>query len=131
MSTYRYTSWGRTRRPKPASGKNGDYITGSTLVDLNQLDIASTASNATIANGVYQTENQRYAHIACSGSSTVTDVLIYSHAIGNWHKIVTGSANSSVYIGNDEYQIVDINGADYLSVVSSSNSVVTMAFSTF
>ena len=132
MSVHKYSSWGRTRRPKAASGRDGDFITGSTLLDLNQLD---KPTGTDPSNGIYQTQNQRYAHIACSGSSTVSDVLIYSHAMGFWHKLVeinpTNNNLASVAVGNNEYRIVDINGADWVSVKSGSLSVVTMAFSTF
>jgi len=132
MSVHKYTSWGRTRRPKPASGNDGDFITGSTLAALNDYG-SPTGTDA--ANGVYQTENQRYAHIACSGSSTVSKVFTYSHAMANWHELKTvnpaDGSRDSIGVGNDEYIIVDINGADYVALASGSLSVVTMAFSTF
>ena len=132
MSVHKYNSWGRTRRPKPASGNDGDYITGSTLAALNAYG-QPTGTDA--ANGVYQTENQRYTHIACSGSSTVTNLYAYSHAMGFWHELMTvnptDGSRDSVAVGNDEYIIVDTNGADYVAVTSGSLSVVTMAFSTF
>ena len=132
MSVHKYTSWGRTRRPKPASGNDGDFITGSNLVALNEYG-SPTGTDA--ANGVYQTENQRYAHIACSGSSTVSKVFTYSHAMGFWHELMavdpTDGSRNSIGVGNNEYIIVDINGADYVALTSGSLSVVTMAFSTF
>ena len=54
MAVHKYTSWGRTRRPKPASGNDGDYITGSVgVLNLNQLN--KNQFNAT--NGIYKTEN--------------------------------------------------------------------------
>ena len=127
MSVHRYSSWGRTRRPKAASGNDGDFITGSTLTALNQLD----TSSFTNANGCYRTENQRYAHIACSGSSQVTNLYAYNYAMGFWHEIVTGSTNSSVVVSANTHQIVDINGADWVALTSGSLDVVTMAFSTF
>ena len=126
MSTHIYSSWGRTRRPKAAT-KDGDFITGSALIDLNQLDV----SNFSPSNGCYKTQNQRYAHIACSGSSEVTGLFAYNYGMGFWHEIVTGSANSSVVIGPNQHQIVDINGADWVALSSGSLDVVTMAFSTF
>jgi hypothetical protein len=127
MSIYNATSWGRTRRPKAPHNRDKNTITGSTLLDLNQLSEAEF----TDANGCYRTENQRYMHLMCSGSSTVTNVYAYNYAAGFWHEIVTGSSNSSVVVGNNQHQIVDINGADWVSVSSGSLSVVTMAFSTF
>jgi hypothetical protein len=127
MSIYNATSWGRTRRPKAPHNRDKNTITGSTLLALNQLSEAEF----TDANGCYRTENQRYMHLMCSGSSTVTNVYAYNYAAGFWHEIVTGSSNSSVVVGNNQHQIVDINGADWVSVSSGSLSVVTMAFSTF
>ena len=131
MSIYKNNSWGRTRRPKPASGTDRDFITGSTLADLNDLELSSF--NAT--NGCYRTENQRYAHIACSGSSTVSNLYTYNYAMGFWHELKTvnpeDGTRDSIAVGNNEQIIIDINGADWVAVTSGSNSVVTMAFSTF
>jgi|TARA_B100000282_G_C31696859_1_gene474271 hypothetical protein len=133
MSVHKYSSWGRTRRPKAASGKDGDLITGSSgLSALNALAVGSFNAE----NGCYRTENQRYAHIACSGSSTVSNVYTYNYAMGFWHELKrfdfsTGTDRESIVVGNDEHLIIDINGADWISIKSGSNSVVTMAFSTF
>tara|TARA_R100000030_G_scaffold46595_1_gene35205 strand:- start:5579 stop:5974 length:396 start_codon:yes stop_codon:yes gene_type:complete len=131
MSIHRYNSWGRTRRPKAASGRDGDFITGSTLVALNQLGTGSFSAE----NGCYRTENQRYAHIACSGSSAVSNVFAYNYAMGFWHELVEINPNNgnkiSIAVGNNQMRIIDINGADWVAITSGSNDVVTMAFSTF
>ena len=131
MSIHRYNSWGRTRRPKAASGNDGDFITGSTLVALNQLGTGSFSAE----NGCYRTENQRYAHIACSGSSAVSNVFAYNYAMGFWHELVEINPNNgnkiSIAVGNNQMRIIDINGADWVAITSGSNDVVTMAFSTF
>ena len=129
MSIYKPTSWGRTRRPKAPHNVDKNTITGSTLLDLNQLD----ESEFNDKNGCYRTENQRFAHIACSGSATeVTNLYAYNYASGFWHEVVTGSANTSVVVGPNQHQIVDINGADWVALTSGSGvQVVTMAFSTF
>ena len=128
MATYTPTSWGRTRRPKAPENQDKNFITGTT--SLAALNVLSEA-NFTPANGCYRTENQRYVHITCSGSSEVTNLYAYNYAAGFWHEIVTGSSNSSVVVGNNQHQIVDINGADWVSIKSGSLDVVTMAFSTF
>tara|TARA_R100000664_G_C2720239_1_gene113955 strand:+ start:585 stop:974 length:390 start_codon:yes stop_codon:yes gene_type:complete len=129
MSIYKPTSWGRTRRPKAPHNVDKNTITGSTLLNLNQL----AESEFTDANGCYRTENQRFAHIACSGSATeVTNLYAYNYASGFWHEVVTGSTNTSVVVGPNQHQIVDINGADWVALTSGSGiQVVTMAFSTF
>lgn len=129
MSIYKPTSWGRTRRPKPPSALV-DKVQVTSSVSLAALNVLSEA-DFTAENGCYRTENQRYMHLMCSGSSDVTNVYAYNYAAGFWHEIVTGSTNSSVVVGNNQHQIVDINGADWVSVTGSHDSVITMAFSTF
>jgi hypothetical protein len=132
MSIYKPTSWGRTRRPKAPNNVDKNLITGSTgLAALNDLSEAQFVA----VNGCYRTENQRYAHLMCSGSSTVSNVYLYNYASGYWHELKTvnptDGTRDTVAVGNDEHIIVDIYGADWISIKSGSNSVVTMAFSTF
>ena len=129
MSVLKATSWGRTRRPKAPHNSDKNTVTGSTHVKLNQL----SESEFTDANGCYQTQNQRFVHIGCSGSSTeVTNLYVYNYACGFWHEMVTGSTNTPVVIGPNQHQIIDINGADWIALTSGSGvQVVTMAFSTF
>jgi hypothetical protein len=132
MSIYKATSWGRTRRPKAPNNSDKNLITGSAgLSDLNQL----TEAEFTATNGCYQTQNQRYAHLMCSGSSTISNVYLYNYASGYWHELKTvnpaDGTRDTVAVGNDEHIIVDIYGADWISIKSGSSSVVTMAFSTF
>tara|TARA_R100001510_G_scaffold56388_1_gene61836 strand:+ start:574 stop:975 length:402 start_codon:yes stop_codon:yes gene_type:complete len=133
MSIYKPTSWGRTRRPKAPHNVDKNLITGASgLSALNAL----TEAEFTATNGCYQTENQRYAHLMCSGSSTISNVYLYNYASGYWHELKrfdfnTGTDRASIVVGNDEHIVVDIYGADWISIKSGSNSVVTMAFSTF
>ena len=55
--------------------------------------------------------------------------------MGFWHELKTvnptDGSRDSIAVGNNEQIIIDINGADWVAVTSGSNSVVTMAFSTF
>lgn len=132
MSVLKATSWGRTRRPKAPNNQDKNLITGSTgLAALNAL----SEDQFTATNGCYRTENQRYAHLMCSGSSSITNVYLYNYASGFWHELKTvnptDGSRDAVAVGNDEHIIVDIYGADWISIKSGSNSVVTMAFSTF
>ena len=131
MSVHKYNSWGRTRRPKPATGTDGGNVANA--ADLATLNALSDPTGTDTTNGVYQTENQRYMHLACSGSSTVSNVWVYSHAIGTWTELTTVKPSDgdllSVAVGNNEYRIVDINGADY--VAAKITGTVRMAFSTF
>jgi hypothetical protein len=133
MSFYKANSWGRTRRPKAPNNQDKNLITGSSGLDaLNDL----SEDQFTAENGCYRTENQRYAHLMCSGSSTISNVYLYNYASGFWHELKrfdfkTGTDTESIVVGNNEHIIVDINGADWISINSGSNSVCTMAFSTF
>ena len=131
MSVHKYNSWGRTRRPKPATGTDGGNVANA--ADLATLNALGDPTGTDTTNGVYQTENQRYMHLACSGSSTVSNVWVYSHAIGTWTELTTVKPSDgdllSVAVGNNEYRIVDINGADY--VAAKITGTVRMAFSTF
>ena len=132
MSVLKATSWGRTRRPKAPANVDKNLITGASgLSALNAL----SEEQFTATNGCYRTENQRYAHLMCSGSSTISNVYLYNYASGFWHELKTvnptDGSRLAVAAGNDEHIIVDIYGADWISIKSGSNSVVTMAFSTF
>ena len=129
MAIYTPSSWGRTRRPKaPHTQKDKSTATSSvSLAVLNTL----TEAQFTDTNGCYRTENQRYLHLMCSGSSDVTNLYGYNYASGFWHEIVTGSSNTSVVVGNNQHQVVDISGTDWVSITGSHGGTVTMAFSTF
>ena len=131
MSVHKYTSWGRTRRPKPATGTDGEDVTSiATLAAANAL---TKASQFDASNGVYKTENQRYMHLAASGSSTVVNVWVYSHAVGFWTELTHVKPSDgtllSLTVAQKQYRIVDISGADY--VAAKVTGTVRMAFSTF
>ena len=119
MSVHKYNSWGRTRRPKAAiSDGSGSHCT--TIHALHALDIANTASNIHTDNGIYKTENQRYMHIHCSGSShNVSSVFCYLYATQHWselhHVSPTNGARSAIAASDGEYIIVDIKGADLVA----------------
>ena len=133
MSVHKYSSWGRTRRPKNITGRDGVGANHTTISALTALDIANTGSNATSANGVYKTENQRFLHIHCSGSQTVDNVYCYLYATQQWselqHVNPANGARSSVSCSANQYIVVDINGADLIAVDGSNNP--KLAFSTF
>ena len=129
MSNLKHNSWGRTRRPKNPAG-DGNAVAITTIGALTILDIPNTASNATVGNKVYKTENQRYMHLHCSGSNAkVTNVYTYLYATKQWSELVTGSAGGSVIVNPNTHKIVEISGAD-LVAIAGTNSVY-MAFSTF
>ena len=137
MSVHKYTSWGRTRRPKNITGQDGCFVTGSTIAALTGL----STSNFTPSNGVYKTENQRYMHIHCSGSNSGVDkVYTYLYATQQWSELVVlnpGASNTlvSVSCGTNQTRIVDIQGADLIAVTTGSATFLAnanyLAFSTF
>ena len=134
MSVHKYNSWGRTRRPKAAiSDGSGSICT--TIGALTALDIANTGSSISTDNGIYKTENQRYMHIHCSGSgNNVSNVYCYLYASQQWSELKrfdfqTGTDRESIVVGNKEYVIVDIKGADLVAVAGNGNPY--LAFSTF
>ena len=136
MSVHKYNSWGRTRRPKNITGKDGAQVTGSSIAALTGLDIANTSSNASPSNGVYKTENQRYLHLHASGSSSGCDnVYTYLYASQQWSELVVldpGASDTLVGVscGANQTRIVDIAGADLIAFATGSGGLYA-AFSTF
>ena len=135
MSVHKYNSWGRTRRPKHATGVDGTAADVTTIGALTILDIPNTQSNASALNKVYATENQRYMHIHCSGSTNnVTNVYTYLYATQQWSELKRFTPNhatnrSSIVVGDNEHVVVDIKGADLVAVAGNGNP--KLAFSTF
>ena len=136
-SIHKYNSWGRTRRPKNITGTDGTKVVGTTIGALTLLDIPNNASRATAANGVYKTENQRFLHVHCSGSSSGLDnVYTYLYASQQWSEYKThtiGTATSaSVSVDSNNHVVFEIYGADLIAFNTGSNSDGCFAaFSTF
>ena len=140
MSGYKYNSWGRTRTPKnyQTASARGHYVTGG-ADGAAGVHLNGSNSLSGISDGVYKTENQRYLHMSCSGSNSgISNVYVYSHALPVWTELVTGSSGAShgsVVCHPGEARTVDINGVDYLLVVTSSSTKRKyqnfIAFSTF
>ena len=137
MSVHKYTSWGRTRRPKNITGQDGTKVIGTTIATLTGLDIANTGSNALPSNGIYKTENQRYLHLHASGSSSGCDnVYTYLYATQQWSELHGRSSvdgtRFSIDVNSNEHIIVDISGADLIAFNTGSNGDgIYAAFSTF
>ena len=133
MSVHKHNSWGRTRRPKPAI-IDGSGSVCTTAAALHTLDIKNNPSSISTDNGIYKTENQRYMHIHCSGSSVnVSNVYCYLYASQQWselhHVNPANGARSAVVTSDGEYIVVDIKGADLVAIAGSGNP--KLAFSTF
>ena len=125
MSYLKHSSWGRTRRPKNPAG-DGTAVAVTTISALTALDIAGTSSNATIANKVYKTENQRYMHLHCSGSTAkVTNVYTYLYATQQWSELVVRNNSDGVMVGTpvvcgkNQHVVVKVGGADLVAVAGS------------
>ena len=133
MSVHKYTSWGRTRRPKNITGKDGTQVVGTTINVLSGL----ATSEFTPENGVYKTENQRYLHLHASGSSSGCDnVYTYLYATQQWSELhgrsSVNGARFSIDVDSNEHIIVDISGADLIAFNTGSNGDgIYAAFSTF
>tara|TARA_B100000902_G_scaffold99645_1_gene102065 strand:+ start:432 stop:866 length:435 start_codon:yes stop_codon:yes gene_type:complete len=144
MAAHKYTSWGRTRRPKPAGGEELSYITGSGIASDSAAAglpaLTGIGAEGSPSVGVYKTENQRYAHLHCSGSNSgISNVFVYTHASNSWAELKTvdptdGSRNT-IAVSANEHIIVDINGADLIAFVTGSSTKLPyqnfVAFSTF
>jgi hypothetical protein len=135
MSIHKHNSWGRTRRPKNITGVDGTEASCTTIIALSALDIAGTGSLASPSNKVYTTENQRYMHIHCSGSSNnVSNVYTYLYATQQWSELKrfdfkTGTDRESIVVSDNEHVVVDIKGSDLVAVAGTGNPM--LAFSTF
>ena len=120
MSQFKFTSHGRTRRPKNVNG-NSSTAQAATLAAAPAHDAA-----ADIAESV-STENQRFLHLfldtdAQVGARTVT-VYGFSYAMSRWAAL-TDTRGNAVAITVDDgkaYQIFEIHGVDRLCFVRSGN----------
>tara|TARA_Y100000592_G_scaffold94279_1_gene158797 strand:+ start:1134 stop:1520 length:387 start_codon:yes stop_codon:yes gene_type:complete len=128
MSVHKYNSWGRTRRPKNLAGNDGtsvSFVKGITGLQTSSL---------TPESGAYKTENQRYLHIVASGSNSgVSNVYGYTYAAAEWSELkiidTTDGSRNSITSSVDEHIVIDIYGADIVSVAGSGS--VYLAGSTF
>ena len=118
MSTHKYTSWGRTRRPKNIAGPDG-----TSVVSVASLAAAKVITDAITedhkekpSSGVYRTENQRYLHISTIGTGDVDNVWVYYYATGKWSELLfwdlSNNVKRSVTVAPEEAIIIDIQGAD-------------------
>ena len=78
MAVHKYTSWGRTRRPKNVAGEGNEA--------------SSSTSDPSAATDGHKTENQRYLHLILkesqNSSKTIT-VFGYFYGAGIWTELST------------------------------------------
>ena len=102
MSQFKYTSWGRTRGPKPltsdAAVAQKQTATEVTLVAAAALNDA--LDDATAGENGYATENQEYLHLQLENNATTDTVTLYgyNYAFGSWAilKIPVGFTTQAV-----------------------------------
>ena len=148
MTTFKNTSWGRTRGPKNLAGANGTAV--ALLANTNSLKGTSASTEG------YATENQRFLHLlvcdANAGVPAAVTVFGYCHAFQRWFEIPqdqltsvnAGATAASVTVGDStrteaaqvpsdrEYRVYNIAGIDRVAFVGADADVnVFAAGSTF
>ena len=117
MSTFKYSSWGRTRRPKNIAGPDG---TAAGLLAHNAIPDGITATDCTDG---YVTENQRYLHVTVDvGSGNPgrdINVWYYSHASGVWSTLNVLDCDA---ITVNQTYVIEIWGADRIALQRSSGA---------
>jgi hypothetical protein len=141
MSTYKATSWGRTRRPKHLSENIPPAIqTATTVTAVQASDLSSTLVGTNAGENGYVTENQRYLHVLVSGGSSRTvDIWGFNYAFGEWAPLyitlgngANAIAKATVPSGGEAHYIFEIAGVDRVGFVSgTSPTTVRAACSTF
>ena len=116
MSTYKATSWGRTRSPKNilSGHRKGTNAAG------DGLQVNNTTSAA------FTTENQRYLIVQLTVYNTSFKVQGYMHASGAWADIKASPTINAVCIWT-----VEISGIDQVRFVTTGNCTLFAACSTF
>ena len=151
MSTFKNTSWGRTRGPKNLAGAPGTTITP--LANTNDMRGTSASTVG------YATENQRYLHVLIEDANTTapaaTTIFGYCHAFQRWFEIPqsqaagggantaltaasitiadSGTAPASQVPSDREYRLYEIVGIDRVAFVHEDSGEVNIfaACSTF
>lgn len=153
MSTYKPTSWGRTRSPKNIAGPHGTAV--ALLGDTDNLRI----SNANYKTEGYLTENQRYLHVLVTDlhdtAPAALTIFGYCHAFERWFEIPesapfpvgdnTNPAAASITVADSgravtvqvpsdrEYRVYHIVGIDRVAFVNADDTEIAVfaACSTF
>ena len=115
MSSFKYSSWGRTRQPK--------NVAGAHKAKVEVLADTSTLLSGAVSVG-YATENQRYLHLYFSGSVSAknkdVDVYGYIYAFGDWSKL-TDTSGADVTIAKSGQgtvtKVFEIAGIDRVAFV--------------
>ncbi len=123
MSQFKFTSHGRTRRPKNVRGNS------STAQAVTLGAIPAGDAVADIAGSV-STENQRFLHLLLdtdtSGGDRTVTVYGFSYAMNRWAplKDARGNAVSIAADNTSTYQIFEIHGVDRVCFVGNGPAII-------
>ena len=148
MTTFKNTSWGRTRGPKNLTGANGTPV--ALLANTNSLKGTSASTVG------YATENQRFLHVLVCDANDSTNLTVtvfgYCHAFQRWFEIPqdqlasanTAATAASITVADSgraaaqqvpsdrEYRVYNIAGIDRVAFVGDDDDLnVFAAGSTF
>ena len=129
MSTYKPTSWGRTRRPKHLKERLPTTKQAQTSVAIVTAgSLSATLTSTTAGQNGYSTENQRYLHVLVSHASAVKtlDIYAYNYAFGEWSPLFLNLGSgafqraqaASGTSGAKQHYIFEIAGIDRVAFVS-------------
>jgi len=108
---HRYSSWGRTRRPKNVNGNTSTQEAATLAAAPNGNDPANRADSVS-------TENQRFLHLLLDTITTSQDKTItvygFSYAMNRWAPLTDVRGNPVTISAQDRstYQIFEIHGVD-------------------
>lgn len=130
MSTFKNTSWGRTRGPKNLAGTQGGEVD---VVAVGTLDAATDG---------YATENQRFLHVLVTDKNVGTSLTVtlygYNHAFQKWAPLTkigdastaltvttpdSGAAEESQDASDRELVTFEIAGVDRVAFVGTTGHV--------
>ena len=141
MSTYKATSWGRTRRPKHVDENVPPAIqTATTVTVVEGSALSTTLAGTNPGENGYVTENQRYLHVLVKTGATKTVAIWgFNYAFGEWAPLyitLGGGSNAqaiaTVPSGGEGHYIFEIAGVDRVAFVSAdAPGTVAAACSTF
>ena len=158
MSVHKYTSWGRTRRPKSLTddGVVSSKQSATSVTCVAAAHLADDLDSTDAGKNGYSTENQRFMHIQIEndGTDDTLKLYAYNYAFGAWSELylphgtkVQADTNLEATTTNDVYVeakwttingkfmvTIPINGIDRIAFVHDgtlNDMVVRAACSTF
>ncbi|MBL18307.1 MAG: hypothetical protein CMC82_00550 [Flavobacteriaceae bacterium] len=133
---HRYSSWGRTRRPKNIAGSDGTKVVSKVSLAACKAitDGITDVSKESPANGVYSTENQRFLHLTTTNGGQVDEIYVYHYASAVWSQLVYSGHdqnNASITVPANTCKVIEIAGVDLVAFKLSDSTDVYAACSTF